>query len=111
MPENIFIQITEFLKSQRWVGKKREIFRETRLVEDLGIDGDDGSKLIEDFSATFNVDCTEFEFDKYFNSEGYNLFGFLLPKSWRPVESKYPNKLPIFVSDLERSIEKGKWTP
>src|SRR3954470_8280058 len=53
------------------IGRRvQEVHGESRLSEDLGIDGDDAADLLSQFAETFAVDMTHFEFSKYFRSEG-----------------------------------------
>jgi hypothetical protein len=48
---------------------------ESRLLHDLGINGDDAEYLLMDYSKTFHVDMSEFNFWKFFMGEP-NLFNF-----------------------------------
>lgn len=41
----------------------------SRLLHDLGIDGDDAAELVTKYAEAFQVDMKEFEFGKYFRSE------------------------------------------
>lgn len=43
---------------------------ETKIVEDLGLWGDDNLFLLEDFSKKYNVNFDKFNYDEYFDSEG-----------------------------------------
>jgi acyl carrier protein len=50
-----------------------EITLETRLVEDLGMDGDDGHELLETFANEFGVDMSRMASLNYFSDEGAGL--------------------------------------
>ena len=50
-----------------------EITLETRLVEDLGIDGDDGDELLQAFAHEFGVDMSNMDPLNYFGDEGTGL--------------------------------------
>ena len=50
-----------------------EITLETRLVEDLGIDGDDGDELLQAFADEFGVDMSSMDPLNYFGDEGIGL--------------------------------------
>ncbi len=50
-----------------------EITPETRLVEDLGIDGDDGTELLKAFADEFRVDMAGMAPLNYFGDEGFPL--------------------------------------
>ena len=81
-----------------------DISEETRVEKDLGMTGDDAIEFINEFSQNFKVDISEFDFPKYFGSEGIDLgemFSRLLGK-------KRSNRAELTLLDLERAIDKGK---
>ena len=73
--DNIWRQIIHFVKEERWDG---EYTRETDLVKDLQLKGDDAYEFICLFSKKFNVDIVDFNFEEYFYAEGEknNTWGF-----------------------------------
>ena len=64
-----------------------EVKLTTRLVEDLGIAGDDGYELIMNFNKEFNI-RDPLEAKKYFHTEFF---------SWKELFSR---KLPLTINDL-----------
>jgi acyl carrier protein len=51
---------------------------DTRIGEDLGVDGDDAVELLEEYSKRFSVDISNFPFNEYFGPEvGSNPISFL----------------------------------
>lgn len=46
--------------------EKRSLSADTRLLHDLGMDGTDAVEFMEAFSEEFDVDMSEFEFDRHF---------------------------------------------
>ena len=104
-----FERLKEFVIKNYW-DTKSGLTRETRISEDLRIEGDDADQLMQEFSSEFNVDLSDFEFEKYFMHEGFNPIGF----SWliRKLRGdKIPKKssVPIRLGDLERAMNAGKW--
>ena len=69
--DNIWRQIIHFVKEERWDG---EYTRETDLVKDLQLKGDDAYEFICLFSKKFNVDIVDFNFEEYFYAEGDWIF-------------------------------------
>ncbi len=66
--ENRFDELVDFLRKQ--IGEhKMAINRETLIEDDLGVSGDDASDLIKAFSEKYNVDVSDFNFEKYFYDE------------------------------------------
>lgn len=72
---------------------------QTRLSEDLGVDGDDAVEFLEKFSEEFNVDLSSFPYNRHFTSEGLSLLWLLAPE----------NKLvPVTLQDLVDAVKAGK---
>jgi len=68
---NVISFISELLSA-------KSLSLETRIGEDLGVDGDDAVELLEEYSKRFSVDISNFSFDDYFGPEvGFNPFYFL----------------------------------
>jgi acyl carrier protein len=42
----------------------------SRIREDFGVDGDDAVELLQSYAETFRVDCSEFDYKRYFGDEG-----------------------------------------
>jgi hypothetical protein len=95
------------LVSKEFSVKFGKLTNETRLLHDLGMDGDDAREFMQVFSKNFQVDLSEFEFCQYFGEEAgaepITLIYYLLFKSARP---KF---VPITISDLTNSAERKKW--
>jgi aryl carrier-like protein len=62
---DVFLCIRDFL-AQELNEDAEEIFRHTRLLQDLGLDGNRAMQLLNQFRATFGVDMTGFRFDRHF---------------------------------------------
>ena len=72
--DNIWRQIIHFVKEERWDG---EYTRETDLVKDLQLKGDDAYEFICLFSKKFNVDIVDFNLKtKRRKQEKNNTWGF-----------------------------------
>jgi acyl carrier protein len=107
MDENISLQVNSFIASRLNVSLET-LMPDTRLREDLGVDGDDAIEFLEDFAETFGVDMTDFRFSKHFGPEaGFNPFYYayisLLKK--RKVDTS-----PITISDLTTMAAAKRWT-
>ena len=79
-----------------------------RLNADLGVDGDDAEELLLAYREKFRVDMSGFDFHRYFGDEPNALSLFLLP--WRLLTGGEKSE-PLFVRDLVRSAQIGRWTP
>lgn len=72
----------------------------SRLLHDLGIDGDDAVELLSEYSEVFQVDMGGFEFGKYFGPEA----SFSLFRS-RPQQELTP----ITIGDLVEYARRGHY--
>jgi acyl carrier protein len=94
-------KVKEFV-ARRINVKPECISLQTRLLEDLGIDGDDAVDLFEVFAQEFQVDISSLDLNKYFGPEaGFNLFLFwLMPSSTLDT---------LTIQDLVSAAQAGKW--
>lgn len=69
-------KIIEFVAEQTGVSKSK-ITLDTCLLDDLGIDGDDGIDFFDAFSSEFKVDLSELNLARHFGPEGPGFAGFL----------------------------------
>ena len=81
-----------------------QVREETRLGEDLGLDGDDAGEFMVEFARRFHVDLTGFEFSRHFGPEA----------GWCPFFSLYflirgSGLEPITVGELGETAEKRAW--
>jgi acyl carrier protein len=85
---------------------KDRIHLHSELGDDLGIDGADGWELIEAFAKEFEVDISEFQWDRYFGPEaGFNPILWLI--QW--AIGRLPKKLePITIQNLVDAAERHK---
>jgi hypothetical protein len=81
---------------------------ETRLLHDLGIDGDDAEEFIDEFARVYGVDMAGFKFLDHFGPE---LWWRFVPTFFGRRPKDYALKRPIAVEDLVRSVERRFWDP
>jgi len=81
---------------------KDKIFTDTSLNKDLGLYGEEAYDFIHDFSKTFNVDISQFEFDRYFRPE-MDIITKLISKK---VGMGKKRSL-LYVQSLAEAIKKG----
>jgi acyl carrier protein len=94
-----------------------EITLETRLFEDLGMDGDDGAEFLAAFGDEFGVDIRGLAPNNYFNDEssftGYSLMipviAFLSPAFRARVERASRGLRALSVRDLVASARARRW--
>ena len=106
----LFDQIKEFVYSVRWK-YKQTLTRETRLYEDLKIDGDDAIDFFSAFEKKFDVDLSNFNLGKYFNGEGFDPIGIskLVGMLFGQKEVQASDmKTSITLGHLEKAIKTGR---
>jgi len=78
----------------------RELTRNTHLVSDLGLTGDDASEFMERYAALFGVKRGDYDSSNYFEPESL----WLLPRL-----RKQKPKMPITLGMLEQAAREGEW--
>jgi len=81
---------------------RRTIGLSSRLLHDLGIDGDDAYELLTEFSEVFQVDRAGFDFYRHFRIEPN------IVTIWFGDNSRL---VPVTIGELVRSARSGRWTP
>lgn len=93
-----------FLVEQAGV-QPEQVNPDSQLAEDLGIDGDDFSELIDTFSRRFGVDMSAYRWYFHHDEEGVNFGATLF--DFRP--SSYVARIPVTPGILLKSANTGKW--
>ncbi|MFB6447393.1 DUF5958 family protein [Bradyrhizobium tunisiense] len=83
---------------------RRQITLATDIARDLGVDGDDAHEFICRFADQFKVDMSEFDFDRYFGGEGFDLVGLI-----KSVIAERSTKAPMTVELLFVSAKQRRW--
>ncbi len=85
----------------------------TRLLDDLGIDGDDAVEFFEHFEQAFGVDLSDFPYYRHFGPEGWDLFaGKLTRFIWHLFNIEYLytyEYIPITIEDLIVAAHAKRW--
>ncbi|NEU78619.1 DUF1493 family protein [Nostoc sp. UIC 10630] len=99
-----FNQLAAILSNEVGVQTK-DITLNTRLREDLKIDGDDADVIFYKIAEQFSVDWQGFVFYRYFHEEAH-LFSLLFEYYYRKRHGKLKT---INVNHLLSVIERGGW--
>ncbi len=84
----------------RHVGKGQEFTRQTDLVSDLGLVGDDASEFMDRYASEFNIKQGDYEASTYFDAEGL----WILPTFRKKKEKKH-----ITLGMLYLAVKIGEW--
>ena len=68
-------ELCEFICEHQGILPEK-VTQDSRIVEDLGIAGEDGYELINDLMVQYDLDFSKFDFSIYFGSEGINPLDF-----------------------------------
>jgi hypothetical protein len=99
--DRVFDFVAQFCKVPR-----TELRVETKLAQDLGLDGDDAAEFIDIFAKGFQVDMATFRFERHFFSEGEPFVRWLWFKLFSPAKL---SKEPITLGDLASAVRDGRW--
>jgi len=118
MTDHLEARVRKFVAEFCSVRPER-IDRQTTLLGNLGVDGDDAVELFMAFEKEFQVDLSGLDLSKHFGSEGMSLLApiylLLLPihliicaiRRGKPLLRG--GLVPIRVADLIAATERGKW--
>ena len=106
MNESTFELLRDFLAEIRAEPPER-ITPETRLREDLKLDGDDVDEFATGLINKFGVNLEGFEFYKYFREEPHLLSPLFY--LWYGLRWGRWRTVPITVSHLVRVVQVGRW--
>jgi acyl carrier protein len=96
-------RVVRFLSRELHV-KELELKPETRLKQDLRLDGADAVELLEKFAKQFGVDMSACQLTRHFGPESSDPLRWL----WFVISRK--RWVPITVADLVRSAQNRRWT-
>lgn len=111
MAINFMAEIEDFIRKEAGIFPSKKINPSTTIEDDLGITGDDAVDFMEKFFDRFNVDYQGFDFQRYFNGEGFSpLKLLLLPlPSFRRKFQKEVAKVPLTLGMLAKAVELKRW--
>ena len=81
---------------------------QSRLFQDLGMDGYDAEEFLTAYATEFGVDMAGFRFDDHFGPEA--AFNPLVYLWWALFNRKKLQPTPIALADLARSARDKRWS-
>ena len=100
-----FEQVRDFLCEQCRVSQQ-QIEPSTRLLHDLGVDGDDADEVLAGFGKRFSVDFSALAFQRHFGSEFGAGGRWLIRKICGGDAIRLS---PVTVLDLVDAANRGRW--
>lgn len=101
-------RLEAWVRKENDTSSKKILTRDTRLYEDLHIDGDDAVDFMQHFFDEFSIDYGDYSFDHYFIAEGFSpleLFLLLVSKKKR---ASY-DRPPVTLRMLHQAALDGRW--
>ena len=102
MPMPSFDELAEFVRED--TGYSREITPATKLVEDVGADGDDMFEFIEHYSKRFGVDIASYRWYFHHGEEGWSIGGMFFQPPYERVA-----RIPITIGMLHEFAQQTRW--
>lgn len=110
-PQEVSAELETFIRKEVGLPGNVKVKPSDRLEDDLGVTGDDADDFMDAFSKRFNVQPGDFDFNRYFEMEGFSgpLFFITnwLHKKWGI--KKYEKREPLTVAMLQHAIHLGVW--
>lgn len=111
MTKKLGLKTVEFLRACGYLDTFIERRKPTdRLVQDLGIDGDNLMDDLKVLQERFKVDMKDFRFELYSPTElSKDAFFFGLLPRWLATKGRQAKYRPITLELIERSIAQKRW--
>jgi len=95
-------------KESGFVPGTKPISRDSALIDDLHLDGDEATDFMESFFKKFDVNPGDYNPHRYFYEEGLNLFAFI-PLIFSKKARTKSEREPLILGTLEKAIATGKF--
>jgi hypothetical protein len=105
-------ELEALIRKEAGISQKKKIRSASVIEDDFGITGDDASDLMVAYFERFNVAPGDFDFNRYFEMEGFSIWPFSILTNWlhrRWGIAKYEHREPLTVGMLQRAIDLGVW--
>jgi hypothetical protein len=86
--------------------RKQHLSGNTDLEKELGVTGDDAEEFMLKFQREFDVDLSNFRFNRYFGGEGFMLIPFI-----KSLHGKGEVRDPLTITDLFDAASHCRWPP
>jgi hypothetical protein len=98
----LYNRILDFVSSE--TRTRKHLSGNTDIARDLGVDGDDAVEFILNFVREFDVDLSNFRFDRYFGGEGFRLIAAI-----KSLLGKGEVRVPLTVALLFDAARHRRW--
>lgn len=99
----LYNRILDFVSSETTT-RSQNLSGSTDIAKELGVEGDDAVEFMLKFQKEFDVDLSNFHFDRYFGSEGFNLIPFI-----KSLLGKGEMRDPLTVTVLFDAANHRRW--
>jgi len=112
-----YLEVQQFLEEK---SGEKNISNKSKIANDLSFWGNDNCYLLEEYITKYNVDFSDFNYDKHFESEGelfgsgavllrilmfpFYVFKFILFLLFKPISKEYSRA----INDFNFSTEKNQ---
>jgi len=98
--ESIFERLLKFVEQEIPPPRTRSLSRQTELFSDLRMAEEDAEEFLEKWFSSYGISTGDFDFSRYFPSEGL----WLLPRFKKKQKS-----VPISLGMLELAVKIKRW--
>ncbi|MGD9816296.1 MAG: DUF1493 family protein [Hyphomonadaceae bacterium] len=109
--------IDEIVKLVAEISGRSDVRPESRLLRDLGIDGNQARVLLGELAARYDVDLSALQWQRYFDNEGFDFVEPFLVMAARRIDHRFDARWraaldaerEISVRHLADAVEAGHW--
>ena len=100
--QTLYNRILDFVSSE--TRTRKHLSGKTDIARDVGVDGDEAEEFMLKFQSEFDVDLSNFRFDRYFGGEGFMLIPFI-----KSLLGKGEVREPLTISLLFDAAKHRRW--
>ncbi len=102
-------ELVEFIREQLALKPDQQVSPSDSLEEKFGLTGDDADDFMGDFGKRFHVAGGDFDFNRYFVTEGFPGPFFIVSYLCSKKKRRRLKREPLTVAMLQHAINLGVW--
>jgi len=104
----VWNEVESFVRGKAGIPPRRIVTPATRIEDDLNLTGDEAARFMGSFFEHFGVDAGDYDFNRYFVTEGSGLLLFLSTALSRKRRDGL-RRLPLTVGMLAEAARRRRW--
>lgn len=100
--------VEAWIRQKHGTSPRKKLVRTTTLTGDMHLTGDEATDFMEQFFARFSIEYGDYNADRYFLGEGFNLVEVIHMALSKKKRAKY-ERTPLTLRMLYQAALEGRW--